>query len=289
MAERPGGQSDGQPGVEPPDGPVSDEYRTYEYDEEPEYVDENEHPRRSVATMLAIGLLAVVLVLAFAWNASALLTRDERPAAVAGQSADVKPRGLLDVLGLEASKPSKSAAPGSANAVGPSVAEACAQVVAARGAALQTAKPAMDQWAVHIGAMNKLVVGAITLAQANAFWAQTRLAASQNIHAFRTADDRARSMTVRCPLPRLVDDAAASPCARTAAGQHKALKAARAAIRTWKGHVHDMEMLRMGHLSAAMATKMWLGSWHRGAHQLRAYQRASQQIPDGGCQVSAPR
>jgi hypothetical protein len=136
---------------------------------------------------------------------------------------------------------------------------------------------------VHVGAMNKLVVGAITLAQAQAFWADTRLAAKQKIHAFRVADDRARSMTVQCPLPRLVDDAAVSRCALTAVRQAAALDEATAAIRTWNGHVHDMEMLRMGHLSGAMAGKMWLASWHRGADQLRAYQRASQRVPSGGC------
>src|SRR5262245_60313507 len=35
---------------------------------------------------------------------------------------------------------------------------------------IQQARPAMAQWELHIGAMNKLVVGAISLQQASEFW-----------------------------------------------------------------------------------------------------------------------
>jgi hypothetical protein len=136
----------------------------------------------------------------------------------------------------------------------------------------------MDAWAVHIGAMNKLVVGAITLAQANAFWGQTRLGAMSNIRDFQVADDRARSLTVACPPATLVDNASVAACSRRAGQQAAALGAARDAVRTWKHHVRDMEMLRMGHMSPATATRMWLANWHKGVDQLQAYHRAAGRV-----------
>jgi len=238
------------------------------------------------ALVFAVGLVAGALLVGALWgtlgqvgNGSADTTA---PAADQHRAA-----GNPTVLGTEQSRPSHSVHPGPAKAtkkaVGVSDAEACTQVVAARRAALDAATPAMDQWSVHIGAMNKLVVGAITLAQANAFWASTRTAAHQKIHQFQVADNRARSLTVTCPPAALVDDATAFGCARTAAQQGAALDAVRSAIRTWKRHVHDMEMLRMGHMSGAMATQMWLASWHRGVAQLRAYQQALDRVPGDAC------
>jgi len=231
--------------------------------------------------VFGVGLLAGALVLALIWGTTVLVGNNDNSSA-ATNALPVADQPT--VKGTETSRPSSApASPVSAAAAAPvSKADACAQVVAAQGKALKAAKPAMDQWAVHIGAMNKLVVGAITLAQANAFWAQTRLGAMTKIQQFQVADDHARSMTVACPPAALVDHAAAG-CARTAERQSAALKEARTAVHTWRHHVQDMEMLRMGHLSPAAATKMWLASWHAGVDQLRAYQRATQGLGAGTC------
>jgi hypothetical protein len=244
--------------------------------------DEEERRRWPLLGVFGVGLLVGALLLALVWGTTSLISNRDTNASAG--TATVPAADQPTVLGTETSRPSGQASqsapasPVSAAAAGVTTAQACAQVVAAQGKALKAAGPAMDQWAVHIGAMNKLVVGAITLAQANAFWAQTRLGAMTKIHEFQVADDHARSLTVACPPATLVDDSAVAGCARRAGQQADALAEARTAVRTWKHHVRAMEMLRMGHLSPAAATKMWLASWHKGVDQLRAYQRAAHQV-----------
>jgi len=152
----------------------------------------------------------------------------------------------------------------------------CAGTAAALSAALRAAAPAMDQWEVHVGAMNKLVVGAISLQQANQFWNQTRVGAQQRLASFRAADRRATARSSACPSPDQLGHAPAAlrSCARVVARDREVLGAARAAVDTWSHHVHDMEMLRMGHMSPTMATKMWLASWKQGVRELGAYRAA---------------
>ena len=61
----------------------------------------------------------------------------------------------------------------------PSHLDRCQSVYDAQSAPLQAAGGSLTQWEVHIGAMNKLVVGAITLKQASQFWNQTRIRARE--------------------------------------------------------------------------------------------------------------
>ena len=63
-------------------------------------------------------------------------------------------------------------------------------------------------------------------------------------------------------------------CARAVAARNKVIHAAETSARTWDKHVMDMEMLRMGHLSPAKATAMWIASWRTGVHQLKEYHAA---------------
>ena len=139
---------------------------------------------------------------------------------------------------------------------------------------LRAAGPAMDQWQVHVGAMNKLVVGAITLQQASDFWNQTRQAAKQKIGRFDEAMGTVRSSGLNCPVVDRLGNASEElrSCAQRVDADERAAQAAAVAILTWSTHVKDMDMLRMGHLSPADATAAWLASWEQGLQEIRAYQ-----------------
>jgi hypothetical protein len=135
----------------------------------------------------------------------------------------------------------------------------------------------MDQWEIHVGAMNQLVVGAITLQQASAFWNQTRLAAKRKIGRFEDAVGTVRRSGLNCPVVDRLGHAskALRSCALRVDADEQAVETAQTAIRTWATHVEDMDMLRMGHLSPADATQAWLASWEQGLQEIQAYQGAA--------------
>ena len=64
-------------------------------------------------------------------------------------------------------------------------------------------------------------------------------------------------------------------CSNAIAQRAAAIARARVAVGTWEHHVHDMEMLRMGHLTPAQATAAWRKNWKTGEKQLRAYDSAA--------------
>jgi hypothetical protein len=142
---------------------------------------------------------------------------------------------------------------------------------------LTEAQPALDQWAVHVGAMNKLVVGEITLQQATAFWDQTRVAARRHVEHFREALTELRRRGIDCPRPALLAPGArALPgCVRRVAAHVRALGLAGTSIETWEHHIHDMELLRSGDLSPEEATAQWLSMWQQGIRDLDAYAAAA--------------
>jgi hypothetical protein len=156
---------------------------------------------------------------------------------------------------------------------------------------LQLAGPALDQWNVHVGAMNKLVVGAITLQQATAFWNQTRRGAYHRIGLFKDAEARLQRRGVDCPAPRLLKPDASPQlraCAKHVAAEQRALDSARTAITTWNQHMHAMDQLRAGQLSPTAATQMWLSMWQRGVHELEDFRTtASAAEHVGACDGSA--
>jgi hypothetical protein len=189
------------------------------------------------------------------------------------------------------------ASPSSAgSSAGSSALERCDVAAAALQRPLQLARPALDQWDVHIGAMNKLVVGAITLQQATAFWNQTRVGAYHRIGRFNDADAGLAQQALDCPDPQLLGSGAPpalQACAQHVAAELDALQAARTAITTWKHHVDAMDRLRSGQLSPTAATRMWLSMWHRGVQELeqfRGAERAARQRPGcgGTSQTSSP-
>jgi len=149
----------------------------------------------------------------------------------------------------------------------------CRSVWSAQGRALRAARRSMRQWQVHVDAMNQLVSGQITLGQASTFWARTRVGAMHRVKVFERADRARQALSQHCAVP---PGAAAMPavsaCMHGIRVRDQTLAAADHAIATWKGHIADMEMLRMGTMSPGTASRMWIKSWHRGQHQIDDYQ-----------------
>jgi hypothetical protein len=125
--------------------------------------------------------------------------------------------------------------------------------------------------------MNKLVTGAITLPQARQFWNQTRVGAFRNLDQFDVADRHFDRRTARCPRPRESSDVSRElrSCAEAVAARNRMLHLSSVALGTWRMHVHHMEMLRSGEMSAEDATRLWLQSWHRGNREVKAYRAAA--------------
>jgi hypothetical protein len=162
-------------------------------------------------------------------------------------------------------------------------AEACRLANLRQQAPLSAAAVSLAQFDKHIDAMNLLVAGKITLAVATTFWDQTRVGAAQNAAAFHSADKQLSSAGSGCtpPSPTVAYAApygqllAISSCANAIKARGAALARARVAVTTWEHHIHDMEMLRMGHITAAQATAAWNKNWRIGAAQLAAYDSAT--------------
>ena len=211
------------------------------------------------------GLVLGAIILGLAWVMVSVLggKSDEVPDNSAGRDHASVANPLAGSTGNQQAEPSPL--------------QRCTDASYALRGPLAAAGPAMDQWAVHIGAMNKLVVGAISLDQANAFWNQTRVGAEHHITRFRRSLQSVRGQDIDCPKPNLLSRTATAglrSCAGQVDADLKAIDAARTAINTWDMHVRDMERLRMGKLSPAAATQMWLSMWQRGQQELRAYRQA---------------
>ena len=163
------------------------------------------------------------------------------------------------------------------------VAETCRLANLRQQAPLSAAEVSLAQFEKHIDAMNLLVAGKISLAVATTFWDETRVGATQNVAAFRHADKELSASGARCPAvdPTIADAApygqvvAIKSCASAIAQRAVALARARSAVGTWEHHVHDMEMLRMGHLTPAQATAAWRKNWKTGENQIQAYDKAA--------------
>jgi hypothetical protein len=218
------------------------------------------------------GLLVGAVLLGLVWGTVAYLTEDDTPAGASSQArvalASPSSSGRTSSTG-----PSSPAEP---SPTGPTLLERCVQAATALESPIDAAGPALDQWAVHVGAMNKLVVGAITLQQATAFWNQTRFAAQQHIAHFDHALAQMRRDAADCPAPGSASGGpkVLRPCVRTVAAETAVVQAARAAIDTWDKHVREMDMLRMGRLSPTKATQMWLAMWQEGVRQIDSYRTA---------------
>jgi hypothetical protein len=147
---------------------------------------------------------------------------------------------------------------------------------------LQAAQSSLRQWRVHVQAMNQLVAGDISVSQATTFWNQTRGGAMHTIMRFEQGRSRYETNAPECESGDLdTTEVQASTrdrdCIRAAMAGDRVLSAAGTAITTWKHHVHDMEMLRDGQMTADQAAQMWQMSWRAGQRELVDYSRASMQ------------
>ena len=152
----------------------------------------------------------------------------------------------------------------------------CATAAGALEAPVRAAGPALKQWELHVGAMNSLVVGAITLQQAKDFWNQTRIGAKARIADFHAAERTLLQEHATCPVAALRPQSSPvlDSCLRQVEADSRTLEAARAAVSTWEMHVKDMDALRSGKLSPTAATQMWLSMWKRGTAELRTFHAA---------------
>ena len=119
-----------------------------------------------------------------------------------------------------------------------------------------------------MGAMNKLVVGAITLPAGHGLLEPDPDGCQGPDRGLppRRAGSRA-GIDVTCPMrrPRAQPSPALRACVRQVrADTRRRPRAARTAVPTWEMHVGDMERLRSGKLSPAAATRMWLSMWKQG-------------------------
>ncbi len=210
----------------------------------------------------AVGLLVGAVILGLVWAGSALM----------GGEADA---------GSTTPPPTRASSLLSEPAAAPVVTrtrhDRCVDAVARLRAPLDAAGPAMDQWRVHVGAMNKLVVGEITPQQAADFWDRTRVGAQRRLAAFDEAGDEAERRGIDCPTPQRLGRASTEvrDCAARVAADEATWLAARRALATWAEHVEDMDMLKMGHLSLQDAGAKWLASWQQGVREIDAYRGAA--------------
>lgn len=238
---------------------------------------------RRTAPAFLVGVLAGMVALAVVWAMTVVLsgtggdTRTDSGRAAAPTAA----------APTASATPSTGAAEPSQQAgAAPSQADRCRRADAELARPLRAARPALDQWEVHVGAMNKLVVGAITPAQAGAFWSRSKVGAIRNLARFHAATRRVPLAGVDCPDPGAVTQASPGlrPCARHVARERDALEAAEIALRTWKRHIRDMRMLDMGHLSPDRANRLWLANWQRGVRELQTFRDADRAVERGrGC------
>lgn len=162
------------------------------------------------------------------------------------------------------------------------VPDLCEQVHTMQTPVLRAAAASLAGWSVHVDAMNQLVAGEITLAQASAFWNRTRREAAGLLDRYNDAAATYAARTIRCPAAAATDAhadqadnaAQAIDCQKAVSSRNAVLRRARAALATWRKHVHHMEMLRAGNLSPARAVRLWQSSWRAGVNELRAYDEA---------------
>jgi hypothetical protein len=125
--------------------------------------------------------------------------------------------------------------------------------------------------------MNDLVAGRISMPQAMAYWRHTRKGAIHRISMFEDADARYRDTAPRCRLPSSEASGGLLQCEHAVEHGDRVLRLAATAIETWRMHVHDMEMMQAGKITAAQASRMWNHKWRIGNRQFTTYNRIAQQ------------
>jgi hypothetical protein len=220
--------------------------------------------------LLLVGAVVGALVVGLIWGVQNWATKDVREESPASDS----PAGDSKIV-----DPGPTDQGSSPDRLG-----RCREVFEAQTPPLRAADASLTQWEIHIGAMNKLVTGAITLEQATVFWDETRLSARSLLARHNATMRDYFHRTARCPLTRPgTMTSAEATCARSVAARGKVLYYAAIADARWREHVRHMEMLRAGEMSADEATRLWLLNWRKGAQELRKYRAAADTASDLTC------
>lgn len=232
--------------------------------------------------------IAVIGVLSLMANVGAWFEDDEGASGDRTQplNASPSPTGYTDGGAGESAAPGTGQQPTAGQADGSSASnrqatlDGCEGRWTAQGRPLLAAQASMEQWRLHITAMNRLVAGEITIAQAADFWQQTRVGAINRVQRFHTDYARYTRDAPACPSSGLTA-ADSSPtsgslerCVAAARAGDRILTLADTAVTTWEHHVHDMEMLRKGEITPAQAADKWRTSWRAGNRQLKKFQDA---------------
>lgn len=194
---------------------------------------------------------------------------------LARQPGPTAPKSPSAVPAAAQSNAQQAAQPNAGQQVGAAIA-ACRTNWGEQSSALDAADRSLAQWQTHVQAMNALVAGKITYPQAVRFWARTRIGAMHRVRVFHRAYRSLRQSHPVCATPSGApvtgrDAATLSACVRGVRARDETLASAKTAIKTWRGHITEMEMLRNGQMSPSTATRMWIRSWHRGQRQLDDY------------------
>jgi hypothetical protein len=217
------------------------------------------------------GLLAGIIVASLVWGTQPLLNA-ETPAAD-DSAARAPTGGVAARLGASKPKPVKE----------PTPLDECQERHAAQNRPLRTAAASLEQWDVHVAAMNQLVVGEITLDQAWQFWNQTRIGAARRLARYGSAELLLDATTARCPHSGHAHMASSNPlrsCAAAVDARAEELHEADIALSTWRQHVEHMEMLRNGEMTPEEAVRLWLENWRKGNRELKEY-RAADRAAEG--------
>ena len=223
------------------------------------YIDDDDKGDGYWIKVLLVGAVAGALVVGLAWAATWwLASPDPGPQQAASPQALHQPA-------VEGSEPDEAT----------NDLERCRTVDDAQTAPLRAAADSLAQWEVHIGAMNKLVVGAISLRQARQFWNQTRVGAHAKLHEFAASRADYDRRIYHCAAPGPQAQPALEECHRAVVARGRTLRRASVALATWEEHVHHMDMLRKGEMTPQQATDLWLQSWRQGMRQVESYQAAA--------------
>lgn len=219
---------------------------------------------RAFDGLVAKLVFAVVMTLVLLWAGQALFPGPGTPGDTAAER----------VSGPTTEQTARSTGEGPADSTS-ELFDRCGKADTAKERARKAAAAAMVQWEIHVGAMNKLVLGSITLEQAQQFWDETRAKAAGGLEEFDDAERLLARHTARCPRPvgRMPEEL--RECAASVRAHRRELERASVALDTWRVHVHHMEMLRRGELTPEEATEMWLESWEEGNRQIDAYRSAA--------------
>jgi hypothetical protein len=136
-------------------------------------------------------------------------------------------------------------------------------------AAVEAANVSLDQWKMHIRAIDEVVAGHLTLRQAQSLWTRTRKGALHKADTFQALADEASQGD--CPTGTSAP-ARLRACQRAGRAYGKAVAAAEDTTHVWEMHIKQMEDLPADTITRQQ-THMWRDMWKTGQQLLATYRR----------------